>query len=524
MKTILETVANKIDSVGMYRTVTLSLLCIAAWGFVSGCMGWVYYSPLDQAVTLALVLGTCVAVNWCFAALYNIHSNNESVLITALILFFVSVPNSTVLENWPIVIAASIAMASKYLLTYRKQHIVNPAAAGLVLFVFSVYTWNLVSGSSMNTDFFQWWVANPVLFPAVLAGAFVVAYKVRRIQMVGVMVAVGLCVFLYESVRIGAPVTQSFAMYFISFPTLFIAGFMLTEPFTMPPTRRTQLVYGALVGAFSSTAVLAPFIAVTPELALMVGNIYAYAYRSRQKLILILQSKKQVAENIWEFIFIKPKDFTFQAGQYMEWMLPHAAVDSRGVRRYFTIASSPARETVRLAAKIIPDGGSSYKTELSALEPGDTVTASQLAGDFVLPVSSGGVSVPKLGFIAGGIGVTPFLSHVQYLSDIDAKYDATAYYCCTESKELAFLDELQQNNGSLRVIPVIATRKKDDYNTNTLSGFIDTEKLKQYTPDYIERIWYISGPPSMVRAYKKLLKSNGVKSNNIKTDFFPGLI
>jgi len=70
-------------------------------------------------------------------------------------------------------------------------------------------------------------------------------------------------------------------------------------------------------------------------------------------------------------------------------MLPHKQVDSRGPRRYFTIASSPTESVVRLALKVVPAGsdmrGSSYKQALLQLDEGQEIIVSQLAGDFTLP-------------------------------------------------------------------------------------------------------------------------------------------
>jgi hypothetical protein len=43
-------------------------------------------------------------------------------------------------------------------------------------------------------------------------------------------------------------------------------------------------------------------------------------------------------------------------------------------------------------------------------------------------------------------------------------------------------------------------------------------------PDFMERTFYLSGPRTMVTAYENTLKSMGVHSHQIKTDFFPGFV
>ncbi len=54
-------------------------------------------------------------------------------------------------------------------------------------------------------------------------------------------------------------------------------------------------------------------------------------------------------------------------------------------------------------------------------------------------------------------------------------------------------------------------------------GLIDTGLIRAEIPDFAERLFYISGPPPMVRAVRKTLRAMGVKWYRIRTDFFPGI-
>jgi len=510
------------DKIGMYRLVTVSLLGILACSLLASAFGLLAYSIAAQLVSVTLALTTALVLNVLIAKVLNIHANHESAVITGLILYFMMIPYTGLLANWALLAATTLAIISKYLITYRRQHIFNAAAFGAVAVVALVGGYNLIAGTTYNTDIFSWWVSNPVLFwPVLLAGILIVS-KIRRWAMIGSFIGVGLLVFLIESYRLGIPLPGSVYTYFFSFPTLFLAFFMLTEPFTTPPKSHHQMWYGALVGALSSTIIFAPVISMTPELALVIGNAFAYTFRIRRKLFLQLQSKRLVASVTWEFTFSKPDGFSFEAGQYVEWMLPHKQVDSRGPRRYFTIASSPTESVVRLALKVVPAGsdmrGSSYKQALLQLDEGQEIIVSQLAGDFTLPKDT----ETKLGFIAGGIGVTPFSSHLSFMRDSGKQYNTRLYYCCNTLGELAYLDEFTKLGETIPIItiPVIA---KEDVAPPNERGFITAEMLGRRTPDYRERTWYISGPPGMVNAYKKLLRESGVPRQQIKTDFFPGL-
>ena len=509
-----------VDKLGMYRVVTLSLLVLVVWSLVAGSIGWLAYGPLPQLVSLVIALVIGFGVNSLCAKIWKITTNHESALITILILFFLVIPSASFVDNIQLMTATVLAMVSKYVITYRKQHIINPVVAGTVLLVIFIGIYNLVTGSNVNVDIFTWWVASPIFILPVLITGILIVCKIRKWTPVLWFIGVGLSVFLLESIRFEEPLLESAAVYFESYPTLFLAFFMLTEPFTMPPTKKTQAIYGGLVGAISSTALFASFFAITPELALLIGNLFAYFFRIRQKLQLELISKKEIARNVWEFTFKKPSSFNFKAGQYLEWMLPHSKPDNRGLRRYFTIASSPTEPAIRLAFTVELSNGSSYKKAILNLKSGEKITASQLAGDFLLPKNIKKSKNIKLGFIAGGIGVTPFSSHLHYMADNNIAADTTLYYCCKKVDEIAYKNKLTSLDIPLQFIPVVSGDCSDD---GCETGRINLEMLKRRTPDFKERLWYLSGPPNMVDAYTLLLRKAGVFRSNIKQDFFPGL-
>ena len=124
-------------------------------------------------------------------------------------------------------------------------------------------------------------------------------------------------------------------------PTLFFAFVMLTEPLTTPPRRRLQTWYGGIVGFLFSPQVHLGGLFTTPEIALVLGNIFSYIVSPKEKLVLKLKEKLRVAPDIYEFLFTPQHKLAFEPGQYMEWTLAQKQPDSRGSRRYFTLASSP---------------------------------------------------------------------------------------------------------------------------------------------------------------------------------------
>lgn len=295
---------------------------------------------------------------------------------------------------------------------------------------------------------------------------------------------------------------------------------MLTEPLTTPPSSRLQLMYGALVGLFFGLPFsIGPFYS-SAETALVIGNVFSYLMSPKRKLVLTLKEKTKLTADMWEFAFTPDKSFTFRPGQYMEWTLSHKHPDSRGNRRYFTIASAPTGRDVRLGVKLAPVQPSSFKIKLNSLKKGETIIAGQVAGDFTLPQDAN----RKVVFIAGGIGITPFKSMIQYLQDTNQKCDGVLFYSAPTDKEFAykdFFDGAEKKTG-IRAVYIITKQQNVPKNWNGKTGYITTDVVKSEVPDYLSRTFYLSGPISMVDSYKTLLKNLGISKNKIVTDYFPG--
>ncbi|HEY6019764.1 MAG TPA: FAD-dependent oxidoreductase, partial [Candidatus Paceibacterota bacterium] len=223
------------------------------------------------------------------------------------------------------------------------------------------------------------------------------------------------------------------------------------------------------------------------------------------RYMLTLQSIEQAANGAFDFVFMPDRRFTFRPGQYLEWTLSHHYPDDRGNRRYFTIASSPTQPTVRLGVKFY-EPSSTFKRALGAMKIGSTISVSHLAGGFVLPRKK----EIKLVFIAGGIGITPFRSMIEYLLDTGEKRDIVLLYSNKSETDIAYKPLLDRAaSAGVKVVYATGTR-------------IDGAYIAQQVPDFKNRMFYISGPHAMVDTFKHALHSMGVSWFKIKSDFFPG--
>lgn len=497
-----------LNQITMYRLVLYYVASLWVAALVLSVFGLLPYTPVALVVSGVFITVVCLAVNAIFARIFRVPSNIESVYATAFILMLIIAPFKSVNDFWFLGWAALLAMASKYILAVNKKHIFNPAALAVAL------TAIILHQSA------YWWVGNLYMTPFVLLGGLLMVRKIRRTDLVVSFFVVAVVTVLgFSFLRGENPLLVLENVLFYS-PILFFACVMLTEPMTTPPTRNLRILYGGLVGFLFFTPVHIGSVYSTPELVLLAGNLFAYAVSPKKKLILELKEKIPIAFEVYDFLFKPDQNFKFKAGQYMEWTLGHNGQDARGQRRYFTIASSPTEDNIRMGVKFYPNS-SSYKQSMLALNPGDKIVASQLAGDFVLPKNKD----KKLVFIAGGIGITPFRSIIKYLLDIKEKRDITLFFSNYTPADIVYKDVFDQGERQLG-IKTIYTVTNAPYPSDWRGerGFIDEQMIKRTVPDYKERTFYLSGSHTMVVAFDGILQKMGVKKRQIKKDFFPGIV
>lgn len=504
---ILKPLDDFLNKYTMYKVVLFGLLLLVGIAFLLSFTGILFYNPLQLSASLLIIFVSCLVSNFIFAKILKAPTNVESYMITALILFFIYLPVSDQGDVFSLVGAGVIAMAAKYIFAIHNKHIFNPAAI-------SAFIMGLIGNGNA-----VWWVGSDILLPFVLIVGLLIVRKIRRFRLFFAFLIASLVTIALFQARNGIPVQQSLIESFTSWPIIFFATVMLTEPLTTPPTKKLQMIYGAIVGVlFGSQFEFGPIYS-TPEFALVAGNIYSYIVSPKAKMFLSFKDKRKVAENTFEYIFRSNQKLNFKPGQYLEWTLPHKKADIRGNRRYFTIASSPTEKHLRLGIRI-EEKSSSFKHKLKEFSPADTIVASQLTGDFTMPDDLS----KKLVFIAGGIGVTPFRSMMKFLIDNKEQRSVVLFYANKWKDEIAYKEIFDQGERELglKTVYVLTDKEHVPAGWSGKVGRIDEKMITSEVPDYKERIFYISGPNAMVDAYKRLLAKLGIPNTNIVTDYFPG--
>jgi glycine betaine catabolism B len=505
---MIKRIDNFLDGITMYRLALYYLIFLLGAAIALAAAGVLRADPFALLFTTGFLVGACVLSNWIMAKAFGVPANAESTYISALILALIIAPLQSYRDLWFLGWAAVWAMASKYIVAINRKHLFNPVA-------FAVALTYLTINQSAN-----WWVGSAAMLPFVVFGGVLVVRKIRRFDVTATFVLVAVATAWALSLFNGDDAAAALQHLVLDSPLVFFACVFITEPLTLPATRSWRLWYAALVGFLFAPEVHVGGFFTTPELALLLGNVFSYLVSPKANWLLTLKAKIQVAPDVWDFIFVPARKMAFAPGQYMEWTLAHDDPDERGNRRYFTLASSPTEANVRVGVKFYQNS-SSLKQALLAMSPQDEIMASHLAGDFVLPKDPR----QKCVFIAGGIGVTPFRSMIQYLIDMHEWRPIVLFYANRTAREIVYknvFDQAQQVLG-IKTVYTLTNQRDVPASWRGKVGHITPQMIKAEVPDYSECYFYVSGPTRMVNSMKDTLHWLGVRDSHIKTDFFSGL-
>ncbi len=192
------------------------------------------------------------------------------------------------------------------------------------------------------------------------------------------------------------------------------------------------------------------------------------------------------------------KQFDFESGQYATWRFLSSSLWFEA--HPFSISSSPGQSTIRLTVKASP----SLTYKIASLKLGTYVMIDGPRGSFTLDRVADSSAVIM---IAGGIGITPYMSSIKSLLD-DGK-DITLLYAVRSTEDIAFSQELRQlQERGLKVQTFV-----DELNQQITPGILGSMIKKDTTV-------YVCGPDGMSKAFSQILKNLGVPKGRIVTERF----
>jgi ferredoxin-NADP reductase len=232
-----------------------------------------------------------------------------------------------------------------------------------------------------------------------------------------------------------------------------------------------------------------------------------------------LVSRHEVAERTTAFRFEKPSNWTFKAGQALDMtLLKPSETDTEGNTRTFSIASGPQEETLMVATRV---RDTAFKRVLNTMPLGSAVKIEGPFGDLTLHNNAKRTAV----FLAGGIGITPFRSMVFRAAKEKLPHRIFLFYSNRRPEDAPFLDELQaleKENPNYKLVASMTEMAKSHQSWNGEVGQIDKEMLGRYLQDAVSPIYYIAGPPEMVKGLHTMIHEAGVDDDDVRAEEFAG--
>ncbi len=223
----------------------------------------------------------------------------------------------------------------------------------------------------------------------------------------------------------------------------------------------------------------------------------------------LVRGAEEVAAGTLAFHLSRPAGFDFKAGQSVTLSLLEPPPEPNSAQRIFSLAGAPCEGELLIATRMRE--GSAFKRALKALPAGSRIRLKGPRGLMTLHEEASRAAV----FIAGGIGITPFLSMLRQAAHDGLARPLYLLYSNRRPQDAAFLAELQrlaQQNGSFRLL----ARMTD------ADGFVDAQTVKCFVADAAAPLYYLAGPPGMVGAMKTLLRGAGVGDHDVRSEQFYG--
>lgn len=218
--------------------------------------------------------------------------------------------------------------------------------------------------------------------------------------------------------------------------------------------------------------------------------------------------------DIQTFWFTPEGKFRFNAGEFAEFYLPHEHTDSRGDKRWFTISSAPNSKQLGITVRFAAQNGSSFKTALMHMKPGDELFVGETLGDFVLPKDA---TIPLL-FVAVGIGITPMMSIVRAIAANKEKRDITLVHMASHREDLLAADIFSKHTTYHQLIKSNVYPDSASLSQAALDIVLAAAAEKQHP--YI----YLAGPKNTVQQLAHALHAHGISRDQLAVDLFTGAI
>lgn len=275
---------------------------------------------------------------------------------------------------------------------------------------------------------------------------------------------------------------------YLVFPAAFLHGFLLKPG----PQTTSSLIYWFIL-AMGYLAILSQRIRRAIPSKASVYEVLDVAKESSSITTLVLKGES-LGHKAGQFVFISVEEGS-----------------GFGETHPFTVSSAPGEPCISLTIKAVGDFTSSIGPGLK----GKRVFIEGPYGNFILPVHT------SLGlvFLAGGIGITPFLSMLRQLRKCSERRQVTLIWA-NKRKEDAFcipeIERASSNINGLRVVHVFS----QEPTWNGERGRVNEDLIRRTVQDPLSSLYYVCGPPGFMKTVLGILKAMGVPGNAVKWERF----
>lgn len=230
-------------------------------------------------------------------------------------------------------------------------------------------------------------------------------------------------------------------------------------------------------------------------------------------------SSKEIANGTNIFHLSKPEGFEYEPGQTIDLtLIDPKEMDAEGPVRTFSLVSAPHEPELMFATRM---RDSAFKRALKNAQPGMELAWDGPYGSFIMHRNA---SKPAV-FLAGGIGITPFMSMIKNASHKKLDHQIYLFHSNHTPEDAPFLSDLTEftkQNPQFHYIPTMTDMDKSSSSWSGERGFVDKSMIAKHVKDFATPIYYMAGPVGFVSAMRKMLVESKVDEDNIRFEEFPG--
>lgn len=221
------------------------------------------------------------------------------------------------------------------------------------------------------------------------------------------------------------------------------------------------------------------------------------------------------SSSVESFRFMPQGMFPFLPGQFLQVFFDEQNPGNKELNKYLSMSSSPTKSYIEVTKKL---SASAFSDKLRALKSGDGVSLKGPFGNCVLRDDD-----KKIGFLVGGIGITPVISILEYIAEKNLAIDVLLFYSNQTEEDIVFkkeLDAWQSADANIKIVYTVTACEPRD--KKCIRGRIDKDLFARTVTDVGQRIFFIFGPPQMVAAMKNICIESKCAAEKIKTESFTG--